>query len=139
MISECRGLGARPCTLYSCPLGAPSLPLAFRIRRAYTLLMDIHERMTRAVGFQWDEGNLEKNWLAHKVSPAECEQLFFNQPLVVAADLAHSEAEERFFALGHTDGGRPLFIAFTLRGDLIRVISARDMSRKERKEYERHG
>jgi len=101
--------------------------------------MDIHERMTRAVGFQWDEGNLEKNWLAHKVSPAECEQLFFNQPLVVAADLAHSEAEERFFALGHTDGGRPLFIAFTLRGDLIRVISARDMSRKERKEYERHG
>ncbi len=101
--------------------------------------MDIHERLTRAVGFQWDEGNLEKNWLTHKVSPAECEQLFFNQPLIVAADIAHSEAEERFFALGQTDGGRLLFIAFTVRDDLIRVISARDMSRKERKEYERHG
>ena len=101
--------------------------------------MDIDERLTRVVGFQWDEGNLEKNWLAHKVSPAECEQIFFNQPLVVAPDAVHSEVEERLFALGQTDGGRLLFIAFTLREDLIRVISARDMSRQERKEYQRHG
>jgi uncharacterized DUF497 family protein len=101
--------------------------------------MDIHERLVGATGFQWDEGNIEKNWLAHQVSPTECEQLFFNQPLIVVADMVHSDTEERFFALGHTDAGRLLFIAFTRRGELIRVISARDMSRKERKEYERHG
>jgi uncharacterized DUF497 family protein len=92
--------------------------------------MGTDERITRAAGFHWDQGNLEKNWLAHKVSPAECEQIFFNRPLVVAADFVHSEAEERFFTLGQTDRGRLLFIAFTLRNDLIRVISARDMSRK---------
>jgi uncharacterized protein len=101
--------------------------------------MDIHERLARAVGLERDAGNLEKNWLAHQVSAAECEQLFFNQPLVVAGDSAHSQLEERFYALGQTDGGRRLFVAFTLRGELLRVISARDMSRKERKVYEDHG
>ncbi|HEV2148549.1 MAG TPA: BrnT family toxin [Longimicrobiaceae bacterium] len=59
----------------------------------------------------------------------------FNQPLVVAEDVAHSQQEDRFYALGHADGGRMLFVVFTLRGALIRVISARDMSRKERKVY----
>ena len=101
--------------------------------------MDVHERLASATGFQWDDGNLEKNWLAHRVTPAECEQLFFNQPLIVAGDAAHSQVEERFYALGRTDGRRLLFIAFTLREDLIRVISARDMSRKERRIYQRHG
>jgi uncharacterized protein len=101
--------------------------------------MDIHERLFRASGFEWDAGNIEKNWLSHQVTSPECEQFFFNQPLVIAADVAHSEVEERFFALGQTNAGRLLFIVFTLREDLIRVISARDMSRKERKVYERHG
>lgn len=101
--------------------------------------MDVHERLARANGFHWDQGNLEKNWLIHRVSPAECEQLFFNQPMVVAADTAHSKVEERFYALGQTDAGRLLFIAFTLRDERIRVISGRDMSRKERRIYERHG
>lgn len=101
--------------------------------------MDVHERLSRASGFQWDAGNLEKNWLAHEVSSAECEQVFFNQPLVAAADALHSEVEDRFFCLGQTDAGRLLFVAFTLREDLVRVISARDMSRKERKAYETDG
>jgi uncharacterized protein len=101
--------------------------------------MDILERLTRASGLEWDAGNLEKNWRTHQVSAAECEQLFFNQPLVVAGDPAHSQREERFYALGQTDAGRRLFVAFTLRGDLLRVISARDMSRKERKVYDSHG
>lgn len=101
--------------------------------------MDIHERLSRASGFQWDAGNLEKIWLSHQVSAAESEQVFFNRPLVAMEDPAHSQLEERFFCLGQTDAGRLLFIAFTMRGELIRVISARDTSRRERRAYESHG
>lgn len=98
--------------------------------------MDVHGQLAQTSGFQWDSDNLEKNWLAHQVSAAECEQVFFNQPLVAAADIAHSQEEARFYSLGPTDSGRLLFVVFTLRGTLIRVISARDMSRKERKIYQ---
>jgi hypothetical protein len=68
--------------------------------------------------------------------PRECEQVFFNRPLVVAEDIQHSESEDRFFALGQSDSGRLLFVAYVLRGDKLRVISARDMTRREQKEYE---
>jgi len=86
-------------------------------------------------GFDWDEGNINKNWITHKVSPAECEQMFFNRPLVIQDDQKHSEVEKRFYALGRTDSKRNLFIAFTIRNKRIRIISARDMSRKEREVY----
>ncbi len=86
-------------------------------------------------GFDWDEGNTDKNWLKHKVSPSECEQFFFNHPLVVQDDINHSKTEERFYALGQTDLKRFLFVAFTVRNNFIRVVSARDMSRKERRVY----
>lgn len=86
-------------------------------------------------GFDWDDGNINKNWIKHKVSPAECEQMFFNRPLVIQDDQKHSEVEKRFYALGRTDSKRNLFIAFTVRNKRIRVISARDMSRKEREVY----
>ena len=86
--------------------------------------------------FLWDEGNLLKNWKKHKVSPAECEQLFFNQPLIVAEDEKHSSEESRFFALGQADARRRLFVVFTICNNPIRVISARDMNRKERKVFE---
>ncbi len=100
--------------------------------------MSIYAVLAEAQGFQWDEGNGKKSWEKHQVTQAECEQPFFNQPLIVAADAKHSEDEPRFYALGTTDLGRRLFIVFTLRDDLVRVISARDMSRRERKEYARH-
>jgi len=87
-------------------------------------------------GFDWDESNLEKNWVSHEVSAAECEQIFFNLPLVVTDDVKHSQKENRFYALGQTDTGRLLFLVFTIRRKLIRVISARDMNRKERKAYQ---
>lgn len=86
--------------------------------------------------FEWDAGNADKNWELHRVSQSECEQVFFNQPLVVHEDDLHSTQENRHFALGHTDAGCLLFVVFTLRGERVRVISARDMTRKERKEYE---
>ena len=68
--------------------------------------------------------------------PAECEEVFFNRPLVIADDEKHSAAEERLYALGQTDAARLLFVVFTMRGRLIRVISARNMSRNERKVYQ---
>ncbi|MHB1390117.1 MAG: BrnT family toxin [Thermoleophilia bacterium] len=98
--------------------------------------MDILNLVAKCEGFQWDKGNLLKNWEKHEVSASECEQIFFNQPFVVAEDKKHSAKEGRFFALGQTDTGRLLFIVFTIRGNLIRVISARDMNSKERKVYQ---
>jgi len=86
-------------------------------------------------GFDWSGGNAEKNWERHGVSPSESEQIFFNRPMFVSDDIAHSEHEKRFYVLGQTDGRRELFIAFTMRGKHIRVISARDMNRKERRIY----
>lgn len=88
-------------------------------------------------GFDWDEGNLTKNE-KHHVNPGESEQVFFNQPLVIKADVRHSQREPRYHALGKTDAGRLLHITFTLRfaNAKIRVISARDMHRKERTAYE---
>lgn len=86
-------------------------------------------------GFDWDEGNRDKNWINHQVSTGECEEVFFNLPLLLQPDPTHSSTEARYFVLGQTNAGRHLFIVFTIRSDEIRVISARDMSRKERVAY----
>jgi uncharacterized DUF497 family protein len=103
---------------------------------AVYIIMDPNEILAELTGFEWDEGNLSKNWANHQVSALECEQVFLNRPLIAFPDERHSESELRFYALGQTDGGRRLFIVFTARTHFIRVISARDMSRKERKIYE---
>lgn len=93
---------------------------------------------TRIEGFDWDAGNERKSKEKHTVGRFEAEQLFFNQPLLILVDQKHSQTEARYHALGKSDEARLLHIAFTLRsGDtLIRVISARDMHKKERKIYE---
>lgn len=93
------------------------------------------EPLTGCTGFEWDQDNAEKNWRKHRVLPEECEQVFFNRPLVVTEDTGHSENESRYYSLGQSDTSRLLFVVFTVRGELIRVISARDMSRKERAVY----
>ena len=98
-------------------------------------MADPYVLLAQATGFEWDEGNATKSWTKHEVTQAECEQLFFNAPLLVAADAAHSSTEARYFALGHTNEQRLLFVVFTLRGTLIRPISARPMSRREREVY----
>lgn len=100
--------------------------------------MDIYTILRKCDGFEWDAGNAEKNWRKHRVTPSECEQIFFNRPMAVADDIEHSEEENRFYALGHTDSGRTLFVVFTVRRGKIRVISARDMNRRERTAYEAH-
>jgi len=93
---------------------------------------------TKIAGFDWDNGNALKSAEKHDVGQLEAEQVFFNQPLLILEDVKHSQIENRFHALGHTDEERLLHITFTLRarGKLIRVISARAMHRKEKVTYE---
>ena len=88
-------------------------------------------------GFDWDKGNKQKNWDKHQVDFRECEEVFFNRPLIVGEDKTHSAYEKRFNALGQSDAGRLLFLAFTIRNDKIRVVSAREQTEKERKKYAR--
>jgi uncharacterized DUF497 family protein len=94
------------------------------------------EELNSVEGFDWDDGNREKNWLGHQVMAAECEMVFFNQPLVVIDDIKHSDSETRYYAFGKTDLDRKLQVVFCIRKNKIRVISARDMNKKERKFYE---
>jgi uncharacterized protein len=93
--------------------------------------------LTRIEGFDWDDGNARKSLDKHRVSQAEAEQLFAGEPKL-ADDIRHSQNEDRFQALGETVEGRRLHVTFTLRDDgrKIRVISARDMNRKERAIYD---
>jgi uncharacterized DUF497 family protein len=91
------------------------------------------------IGFQWDQGNIDKNLIKHNVENWESEQVFFNKPLLVLDDPEHSMPEKRWAAFGKTDADRFLVVIFTKRGDLIRVISARDMNKKERKFYDEKG
>ncbi|MCX5826776.1 MAG: BrnT family toxin [Deltaproteobacteria bacterium] len=98
--------------------------------------MKTDEILSHCIGFDWDEGNILKDWEKHRVSVSECEQTFFNRPLVTSPDAGHSSEEARFYALGQSDSGRHLFVVFTVRNNLLRVISARDMNRKERKVYQ---
>jgi len=94
------------------------------------------EVVEKAVSFQWDEGNRDKNWIKHGITQAECEQVFFNLPLLVFDDSRHSQNEERFYALGRTDAGKGLFIIFTYWDQsLIRIISARRMTKAEKDYY----
>jgi uncharacterized DUF497 family protein len=86
-------------------------------------------------GFDWSGGNTGKTWERHHVTPLEAEQVFFNTPLLAEADESHSQKEKRLYSLGQTDEGRELFVAFTMRARHLRVVSARDMSRKERRVY----
>ncbi len=85
------------------------------------------------LGFQWDKGNMDKNLVKHNVENWESEQVFFNRPLIVLDDPKHSVPEKRWAALGKTDRDRFLVVIFTKRNNLIRIISARDMNKKERK------
>jgi hypothetical protein len=97
--------------------------------------MDLYHFLAEYTGFNWDEFNIHKNWDKHQVPWWECEEVFINEPLLLLEDVKHSEKEIRYYALGKTTESRLLFVSFTIRGQKIRPISARDMSRKERKLY----
>ena len=91
--------------------------------------------LTNCTGFEWDHGNITKNWDKHDVSTGECEQIFFNKPLIVKRDKKHSKFENRYFVLGRTNINRLLFAVFTVRNGKIRIISARDMTVSEIERY----
>ena len=98
-------------------------------------MIDLHQ----IVGFQWDAGNAYKSQDKHGVTQGEAEEIFFNQPLMISGDKKHSEEERRYLALGITGAKVMLSVVFTLRkkASLIRVVSARPMSKKERAFYEK--
>ncbi len=98
----------------------------------------ISDILAKCNGFERDKHNSEKIRTKHDVAPVECEQVFFNIPVIAGDDEKHSETENRFYVLGQTDSCRPLFLVFTVRNDKLRVISARDMNRKERRAYQTH-
>ncbi|MGH7614587.1 MAG: BrnT family toxin [Gemmatimonadales bacterium] len=95
----------------------------------------IYDVLARCTGFEWDAGNAPKLLARHNVEPGECEQAFFRHPFVVAFDEQHSRTKLRWQALGRTLAERKLYLVFTVRGALIRVIAARDMNQKERRRY----
>lgn len=94
--------------------------------------------LDNCTGFDWDDANIHKNWERHQVTPEEAEDVFFQEPILVRGDVRHSKNETRHYALGQTGAGRRLFVVFTVRRRLIRVISARDMNRNETETYQRH-
>ena len=91
--------------------------------------------ISNCTGFEWDQGNNTKNWEKHDVTSWECEQIFFNKPLILKRDKEHSIVENRFYVLGRTNMDRLLFAVFTIRNEKIRVISARDMTDAEMERY----
>lgn len=88
------------------------------------------------IGFEWDKGNSGKNLKKHGVTDAECEEVFFDTRKRILRDILHSDHEERYILLGRTKNERLLFVVFAMRGDKIRVISARELNKKEKRLYE---
>jgi len=93
-------------------------------------------RLKDLAKFDWDRFNKEKNLIKHKVLYKECEEVFFNKPLIFFQDEKHSVKEKRYGVFGQTNNKRKLTIIFTVRNKKIRVISARNQNKKEMKVYE---
>ena len=93
--------------------------------------------MPQPLAFDWDEGNISKNLIKHNVTVQEAEEMFANEPLTIVDDSLHSVREIRLHAFGKTRSSRKLFAAFTIRDNKVRIISIRDMKRKERLDYEK--
>lgn len=92
--------------------------------------------LNKIAGFEWDEGNVDKSYRKHGITPNEAEEVFLDEDILLLEDIKHSQQEERFEAIGKTTRGDVLFLAFTIREDKIRIISARKANKKERKQYE---
>ena len=86
--------------------------------------------------FEWDKGNIDKSYIKHGITPNEAEEIFLDKDILLLEDIKHSEKEARFEAIGKITKGDILFLAFTIRKDKIRIISARKANQKERRRYE---
>ena len=92
--------------------------------------------LTKITGFEWDRGNIDKSYQKHRITPNEAEEVFLDEDILLLEDIKHSRQEERFEAIGKTIKGMILFLAFTIRRNKIRIISARATNKKERRQYE---
>lgn len=88
------------------------------------------------IEFEWDQGNTDKSYVKHGVTPKESEEIFLDEHLRVARDIVHSQGEDRFIGIGKTFSGKILFVVFMLRKQKVRIISVRPANRKERRVYE---
>ena len=85
--------------------------------------------------FQWDKGNIDKNYKKHQISSSQSEEAFLDEKAIALEDIYHSQKEKRYTLIGKTFEGTPLFIVFTVRGKKIRIISARRANKKEKNKY----
>lgn len=92
--------------------------------------------LNKIIAFEWDQGNFDKSYQKHGVIPSETEEVFLDEDILISEDIEHSQQEDRFEVIGKTLEGIILFLVFTVRGDRIRIISARKVNKKERRQYE---
>lgn len=102
-------------------------------------IKDISTRIfENVVGFEWDTGNKSKNFIKHSIIDEECEEVFFDHDKKILRDILHSGTEDRYILIGKTKKHRLVFIAFTIRKNKVRIISARDLNKREYKLYEKN-
>lgn len=92
--------------------------------------------LSKITGFEWDKGNLDKNYQKHGITPNVAEEVFLDPEQLIFEDDKHSQKEERFTIIGKIIKGSVLFLSFTIRKNKIRIISARKANTRERRKYE---
>ena len=86
--------------------------------------------------FEWDDAKAESDERKHGVPFTEAETIFADPLSLTGYDPAHSDDEDRYITMGMSAEGRLLIVSHTDRGDKVRLISAREASRRERRDYE---
>lgn len=86
--------------------------------------------------FEWDDNKAESNALKHGITFDEAVTVFADPDLLFTEDSRHSQGEEREWAIGETENGSIVVVVFTMRDEQIRIISAREATKKERQRYE---
>lgn len=108
--------------------------MSFVVKRFLVVVLLRYEIPT--MKFEWDTGKAEMNLKKHKVAFTEATAVFADTLGITIYDPDHSKDEERYITIGHSHLGRTLIVAHTDRGDRIRIISARELTKTERKAYE---
>lgn len=90
---------------------------------------------SRIAAFEWDKGNISKSYQKHGITPNEAEEVFLDKDILILEDIKHSQREKRMMAIGKIAKRRILFLAFTVRKGIVRIISARIANKKERRLY----
>jgi uncharacterized DUF497 family protein len=86
--------------------------------------------------FDWDNKKDESNFLKHGIGFVDAVTVFADPYLLFTEDSKHSQQEEREWAIGEMENGSIIVVVFTIRNGVIRIISARKATKKERKQYE---